>query len=94
MRNSKTIKNERLEARITPMQKRLIERAANLRGKSLTDFVLSSAQEAAAQTIKDFESLTLGAEAQEAFVNAILHPAKPTKSARESALRYKRHMGI
>lgn len=76
------------------MQKRLSPRVANLRGKSLTDFVLSSAQEAAAQTIKDFEGLTLGAEAQIVFVNAILYPAKVTKSARESARRYKRHMEI
>ena len=55
----KVLKRERLEARITPVQKRLIERAARLRGTSVTDFVVLSAQEAASETIKDFEMLTL-----------------------------------
>jgi len=40
-------RSERVEARFTPEQKRLLERAAALEGPSLTDFVLSSAQAAA-----------------------------------------------
>jgi len=87
-------KHERLEARITPIQKRLIERAASLRGTSVTDFVVLSAQQAAAETIKDFEILTLNGEAQEVFVNAFLNPPEPTKAAREAAQDYKQYMGI
>ena len=52
-------KEERLEARVTANQKRLIERAAELSGTTVTDFVVVSAQQAAARTIKDFESLYL-----------------------------------
>ena len=40
-------KLERLEARITREQKRIIERAAGLRGTSVTEFVVVSAQQAA-----------------------------------------------
>ena len=41
------VRGERLEARVTADQKNLIERAAALQGRSVTDFVLSSVQEAA-----------------------------------------------
>ncbi len=47
---------ERLEVRTTSAQKRLIERAAELRGTSVTDFVVSNIQAAAAETIREFES--------------------------------------
>jgi uncharacterized protein (DUF1778 family) len=92
-RTAKPNKNERLEARITPTQKRLIERAAHLRGTSVTDFVVLSAQEAALQTIKDFEMLTLRGEAGELFVNAFLNPPEPTKAARQAARQYKQYVG-
>ena len=87
-------KQERLEARISPAQKRILERAANLRGTSLTDFVLTSAQEAATKTIKDFEILSLCDEAREVFINALLNPPAPNKALRAAADRYRKHMGI
>ena len=86
-------KQERLEARISPSQKRLIERAAALRGTTVTEFVLLSAQEAAARTINESEVLTLRDEAREVFVQAILNPASPNEAARAAAKRYRQHMG-
>jgi uncharacterized protein (DUF1778 family) len=86
-------KRERLEARITLDQKRLIAHAANLRGTSVTDFVVLSAQQAAKETINDFEVLRLRDDAREVFVNAILNPPAPNKAARMAAARYKEHMG-
>lgn len=82
------LKADRLEARVTPEQKRLIARAAALRGSSVTEFIVSSAQQAAAETIKDFEILVLQDEARDAFVNAVLHPPPPNRAARKAALRY------
>jgi uncharacterized protein (DUF1778 family) len=82
-------KQERLEARITPDQKRLIARAAELRGTTVTDFVIASAQQAATDIIKDFEVLTLRDEARKVFVNALLNPPAPNKAARAAARRYK-----
>jgi uncharacterized protein (DUF1778 family) len=40
-------KHERLEARITASQRRLLERAAKLRGTSVADFVVHSVRQAA-----------------------------------------------
>jgi uncharacterized protein (DUF1778 family) len=90
---SRTRKEQRLEARITPDQKRLIERAAELRGTTVTEFVVASAQRAAADTIKDFEVLTLRDQARKVFVNAILNPPPPNEAARAAARRYKAQMG-
>jgi len=87
-------KQERLEARVTPEQKRLIERAAQIRGTSVTDFVLASAHQAATKTIKDFEMLTLRDEAREVFINALLNPPAPSQAALRAARRYKQRMGL
>lgn len=87
-------KQERLEARISPAQKRILERAATLRGTSLSDFVLASAQEAATKTIKDFEILSLCDEARDVFINALMNPPAPNRVLRAAADRYKKHLGI
>jgi uncharacterized protein (DUF1778 family) len=89
----RSIKADRLEARVTPEQKQLIARAAALRGSSVTDFIVASAQQAAVETIKDFEILTLHDEARDAFVNAVLHPPAPNEAARKAAQRYVAEIG-
>jgi uncharacterized protein (DUF1778 family) len=87
-------KEERLEARVTQEQKRLIARAAALRGTSVTEFVVASAQQVATEAIKDFELLTLRGEAREAFANAVLNPPAPNEAARRAARRYREQMGF
>ncbi len=84
---------ERLEVRTTSAQKRLIERAAELRGTSVTDFVVSNIQAAAAETIREFESLFLRDEAREVFVKALLNPPQPNKALKAAAARHKQ-MGL
>ena len=86
-------KLERLEARVTREQKRIIERAAELRGTSVTEFVVVSAQQAATETIKDFETLRLRGEARKVFVNALLNPPAPNAAAKAAARRYKQRLG-
>lgn len=91
--NRRSRKAERLEARVTSEQKRLIARAAALRGFSVTEFVVASAQQAASEAIKDFELLTLHDSARDVFVRAILNPPAPTKAARAAAKRYQETIG-
>lgn len=83
-----SLKLDRLEARVTPEQKQLIARAAALRGSSVAEFIVASAQDAATETIKDFEILSLHDEARDVFVNAVLHPQIPNEAARKAARRY------
>ncbi len=92
--NGRAKKQQRLEARVTLSQKRLIERAAKLRGTSLTAFVVVSAQEAAAKIISDLETLSLQGAASEVFVNALLSAPDPNEAARNAARRYKDEMGL
>ena len=87
-------KQERLEARVTPAQKRLMERAAALRGTSLTEFVVASAQQAAANAIRESEVLRLRDQAREVFIHAVLHPPAPRDTARAAVERYRRRMGL
>jgi uncharacterized protein (DUF1778 family) len=93
-RQKRSRKDERLEARVTPDQKRLIERAAELLGSTVTDFVVVSAQQAAADTIRDFETLVLRDQARDVFINAILNPPPPNDAARAAVQRYKTEMGL
>jgi len=88
------LKEDRLEARVTPEQKKLIARAAALRGTSVTEFVVASAQEAASDAIKEFELLSLHDEARAVFVDAVLNPPAPNAAARRAAQRYKEQMGL
>ena len=87
-----TQKAERLEVRTTSAQKRLIERAAELRGMSVTDFVVSNIQ-AAAVEIMEFESLVLRDEAREVFVKALLNPPEPNEALKSAVARQKQ-MGL
>lgn len=82
-------KGERLETRMTREQKYLISRAAAIRGTSVTDFVVTSAQEAATEAIRDSQVLALRGEAQETFVRAMLNPSEPAAAATVAARRYK-----
>ena len=86
-------KQERLEARVTREQKLIIERAARIRGTSVTDFVLVSTQQAAAETIRNAEVLTLRDKSRETFIEALLHPPAPNAPAHAAARRYLNRAG-
>jgi len=92
-RSQKAYKKERLEVRVTPDPKHLIERAASLRGTSVTNFIIGSAQRTAAETIMDFEVLILRKAAREVFVQAVLNPMPPNAAAKKAAERYTKHLG-
>ena len=85
-------KKERLEARITTDQKTLFLRAATLTGRSLTDFVVASAQEKAISTVREYDAMTLSAHDTAAFVSALLNPPAPGSQLRKAARRYKQHV--
>ena len=86
-------KAERLEARITPAQKEVLQRAAELEGRSLTDFVVSSAQAAARRIIEEHEILLLTARDREVFLDALLNPPRANGKLRRAARRYKQKHG-
>ena len=86
-------KNARLETRVTAEQKRLFQRAADLTGRSLTDFILTSAQEVAARTVREHDVLTVSGRDRELFVSALLQPPASSRRLRQAAGRYRRALG-
>lgn len=78
---------------MTAEQKRLLQRAADIAGRSLTDFVLSSAQDAAVRTIQQHDVILLSAADQKYFVDALLKPPAPSKKLR-SAWRRQPGLGL
>jgi uncharacterized protein (DUF1778 family) len=85
-------KIERVEARLNPEQKRRIEYAASLKGTSVSDFMVSSADDAATRAIEQQEVWTLSGRDREAFVKALLHPPAPSPRMRAAARRYLRRV--
>jgi uncharacterized protein (DUF1778 family) len=88
MSASPAARSERLEARVTRELKQLIEQAAELEGRSITDFIVASTQAAARQVIQERELLKLGARDREVFVQALMNPPKPNEKLRQAVRRY------
>jgi uncharacterized protein (DUF1778 family) len=85
----------RFDARLNESQKLLIQRAADLEGRTLTDFVLHSAESAAERTIQERTMLVLSARDTEAFVQTLLESARaPGATLRRAAKRYKQIFGL
>jgi uncharacterized protein (DUF1778 family) len=93
MAQFKTARAARLEARISPDLKRRLEYAASLRGATLTEFVVQSAQEAATRAIRENDVLTLSERASVAFAEFLLNPPGPNQTAIAAAKRYKERLG-
>jgi len=69
-----TNRTARLEARIAPDVLDIVRRAAELQGRSLSDFVVAAAQEAAQRTITETQIIRLSVEDQERFAQTLLDP--------------------
>ncbi|KUM26581.1 hypothetical protein AU467_20830 [Mesorhizobium loti] len=80
----------RLEARISPDTLSVVKRAAEIQGRSVSDFVVAAAQEAAQRTIEETAIIRLSMEDQRALMEAILNPPEPNEALRKAADAYKR----
>jgi uncharacterized protein (DUF1778 family) len=89
MAGATATRDERLDARVSREEKEMIETAASLRGTSASDFVRMATREAALNTIREHEVLTLNERAKRVFVEALLNPPKPNERALAAARRLK-----
>lgn len=80
----RSAKSARLEARLTGEMKKLIERAAAYEGRSLSDFVIYSAQRTALEVIEQHELIRLNAEQSRQFAELILNPPKANARLRKA----------
>jgi len=79
----------RLEARIPQDLHALLRRAAEMEGRTITDFVIQAVQQAAHASVERFTVTRLSLADQEAFANAILNPP-PMNAAMKRAFE-RRH---
>ena len=70
----------RLEARIGTEALVIVKRAAEMEGRSLSDFVVSAAQEAARRTIEQNQLVRVSVRDQARFVDALLNPPEPAEA--------------
>ncbi|MGB6687413.1 MAG: DUF1778 domain-containing protein [Terracidiphilus sp.] len=87
------LRTERTEARLLPEQKERIERAASIKGLSLSDFIVQHADAAAIKTIQLHTSWTLEDRDRDVFVQALLNPPKPGGRMKAAVKRYKQRAG-
>jgi uncharacterized protein (DUF1778 family) len=90
---AKDRKGERIETRLPAEAKQQIEFAAELQGRSVSDFVVSAALTEAAKVIEQQKILRLSIEDSVALADAILNPPEPNAKAIAAARRYKQKMG-
>ncbi|MDQ2925026.1 MAG: DUF1778 domain-containing protein [Acidobacteriota bacterium] len=81
-------RTQRTEARLLPQQKKRIERAASIKGVSLSDFMVQNADEAAIRTIEQHESWRLGGRDRDLFVKTLLNPPEPSVRLKSAAQRF------
>ena len=79
----------RIEARIAPDALAIVKRAAEIQGRSVSDFVVAAAQEAAHRTIEETQVIRLSVEDQRAFADAILNPPPLTPAMERAIERYR-----
>jgi uncharacterized protein (DUF1778 family) len=84
----------RLEARLPSEVLDRLKRAAEIQGRSLTDFVVAAADEAACRAIEQTEIIRLSVEGQRQIAEAILNPPEPTPALRRAVRRYRKLFGV
>jgi uncharacterized protein (DUF1778 family) len=80
----------RLEARISHDGLAIVRRAAEIQGRSVSDFVVAVAQDAAQKTVAEVEVIRLSRAAQERFVDLLLKPKTPVAALKRALSRHKK----
>ena len=70
-----------------------LKRAAEIRGRTLTDFVVAAVDEAACRAIEETEIIRLSIEGQSQIAAAILDPPEATPALKKAARRYRELFG-
>lgn len=86
-------KEERLAVRLSAEAKRILAHAADVSGRSLSDFVVSSAMTAAHETIDQYERMRLTKEDRDVFLAAFSEPPEPNEALKAAVKRYRERTG-
>jgi uncharacterized protein (DUF1778 family) len=85
-------KSERMAVRLSAEAKLMLEHAAAIEGRTVTDFVIGAALDAANATIDRTQRIRLSAESSRAFLEALANPPEPNETLLEAAALYREHL--
>jgi uncharacterized protein (DUF1778 family) len=80
-------RSERVDLRMTPAAKRTLQRAAAIRNKTLTEFLLDTGLNAAHDALADRRVFHLDAKRWNAFMQALSQPPKDNPRLRKLLAR-------
>jgi len=83
-------RSTRLQARLSPETLALVKRAAEIEGRSVSDFVVTAARQAAQRTIAETQIIRLSVADQQALAEALANPPKPTPGLRRARTAHRR----
>ena len=93
MKESKS-QTARLEARLPAHVHAMLKRAAEIQGRTLTDFVVAASSEAARLTIETTDIIRLSVDDQRFFAESILNPPEPTAALRQAFEKHRELFGV
>ena len=91
MTTQATTRTARVEARIAPDALAVVRRAAELQGRSISDFLVAAALKDAHQTIEDAQIIRLSVDDQQRFADLLLDPP-PLAPAMQRALKARKRL--
>jgi uncharacterized protein (DUF1778 family) len=92
VKTNRPLREERLGFRVDEPTKALIERAARLERRKLTDFCMTALTDAARRTIAEHETLVLSDRDRAVFFDALVNPPAPSKRLRRAFAEHKRRV--
>ncbi len=84
------IKDDRLQVRLDAVSKSVLQRAANYRRKTVSQFVLATALEEAEKVIRENEFVTLSGADWTVFFDALTNPPPPNAALRKAFTKYRK----
>lgn len=88
------ISTTRLEARISTDLHAMLKRAAEIQGRTMTDFIASAVQEAAQRAIEQASVIRLSLADQECFAQTLMSPPEPTPALKRAFARRNKLLSI
>jgi len=85
-------RSSRLGFRVDAQTKKLVQRAAALESRSLTDYCLTALTQATQATIIRYETMTLSERDRKVFFDALISPPKPNARLKRAFVSAKQHV--
>ncbi len=87
-------RSARLESRIAPEALAVVRRAAEIQGRSVSDFVIDAALNAAHRAIAETEIVRLTVEGQRELAALLLKPPAPSANLKKAFKRRRELLGV